>query len=191
MCNTTTLCVTLNFESNTMEKKKNDLISSEHQSKGFENLSATMAPFVKKLLGAKGMAEVEILSNWKDIVGEDLAKYSLPQRIEFKAGTRNNGTLHLMAASGGFAMEIQHRATLILEKINTFFGYQAVSRLKLIQNDGFINPEITAKHEDNLEKKLVTEEEQNYIDNITEDIQHEELKNNLKKLGESIFSAKK
>ena len=191
MCNTTTLCVTLNFESNTMEKKKNDLISSEHQSKGFENLSATMAPFVKKLLGAKGMAEVEILSNWKDIVGEDLAKYSLPQRIEFKAGIRNNGTLHLMAASGGFAMEIQHRATLILEKINTFFGYQAVSRLKLIQNDGFINPEITAKHEDNLEKKLVTEEEQNYIDNITEDIQHEELKNNLKKLGESIFSAKK
>ena len=174
-----------------MEKKKNDLISSEHQSKGFENLSATMAPIVKKLLGAKGMAEVEILSNWKDIVGEDLAKYSLPQRIEFKAGTRNNGTLHLMAASGGFAMEIQHRATLILEKINTFFGYQAVSRLKLIQNDGFINPEITAKHEDNLEKKLVTEEEQNYIDNITEDIQHEELKNNLKKLGESIFSAKK
>ena len=63
-----------------------------------------------------------------------------------------------------------------------------MSRLKLIQNDGFINPEITAKHEDNLEKKLVTEEEQNYIDNITEDIQHEELKNNLEKCGWEILS---
>lgn len=174
-----------------MEKKKDNLISAEHKGNGFENLSATMTPFVKKLLGSKGMAEVEILTNWKNIIGEDLAKYSLPQRIEFKPGSRNNGTLYLMAASGGFAMEIQHRSTLILEKINTFFGYQAVSRIKLIQNDGFINPEISSGHEDNLEKKLVTNEEQTYIDTIVEDIQHEELKHNLKKLGESIFSAKK
>lgn len=66
-----------------------------------------------------------------------------------------------------------------------------MSRIKLIQNDGFINPEISSGHEDNLEKKLVTNEEQTYIDTIVEDIQHEELKHNLKKLGESIFSAKK
>lgn len=179
------------MKANPMEKKTANLISDEHQSKGFENLSASMTPLIKKLLGAKGMAEVEILANWKNIVGEDLAKYSLPQRIEFKVGSRNNGTLYLMAASGGFAMEIQHRTPLILEKINTFFGYQAVSKLKLIQNDGFINPETPAVYEDNLEKKLVTKEEQNYIDSVTEDIQHKELKLSLQKLGKSIFSTKK
>lgn len=174
-----------------MEKKTANLISDEHQSKGFENLSASMTPLIKKLLGAKGMAEVEILANWKNIVGEDLAKYSLPQRIEFKVGSRNNGTLYLMAASGGFAMEIQHRTPLILEKINTFFGYQAVAKIKLIQNDGFINTEVSPVYEDNLEKKLVTEEEQNYIDSVTEDIQHTELKLSLQKLGKSIFATKK
>ena len=88
-------------------------------------------------------------------------------------------------------MEIQHRTPLILEKINTFFGYQAVSKLKLIQNDGFINPETPAVYEANLEKKLVTKEEQNYIDSVTEDIQHKELKLSLQKLGKSIFSTKK
>lgn len=173
-----------------MEKEKN-IISTEHKNNGLENISASMLPFVKKLLGSKGMAEIEIIANWKNIVGEDLAKYSLPQKIDFKAGARNNGTLYLMTASGGFATEIQHRSPLILEKINTFFGYQAVTGIKLIQNNGFINTEISTVYEDNIEKKLVTEEEQNYIETVTEDIRDEELKQTLQRLGKSILGTKK
>ena len=170
-----------------MKNKPKDIISKEHQARGLEALSAGMAPLVKKLLGDKGLAEIDVLANWTTIAGEELAQQSLPQKIEFKTGTRNGGTLYLLVASGAFAVEIQHKTPLLIEKINTFFGYQAVAKIKIVQNDAFIHTKPSPNVDDKSKKKLVTADEQNYIDMVTKDVRHPQLQECLRRLGESIF----
>ncbi len=172
-------------------KKPKDIASKEHLCHGLETLADGMAPFIKKLLGNKGMAEIDLIANWKNIAGEEMAQHSLPQKIEFKQGCKNNGVLYLLVAGGAYALEIQHKTSILLEKINTFFGYQAVAKIKIIQNDTFIHSSPQAEFDDKHEKKLVTKEEENYIQSVTENVQNPDLRARLKSLGESIFKNNK
>ena len=42
------------------------------------------------------------------------------------------GTLHVRVGSGALALELQHLEPVVIERINTYFGYRAVERLKLV-----------------------------------------------------------
>ena len=101
-----------------------------------EGSDGFLLPFAKQLLGSKGFVEIDILTGWSEIVGDELAEFCLPQKIVFPRGQKTGGTLYLYAASGAFALEITHRERFILEKINTRFGYQAVAKIKIVQNGG-------------------------------------------------------
>lgn len=88
-------------------------------------------------------------------------------------------------------MEIKQREPQILSKINTFFGYNAVAKLKIIQNSSPENFLITKKPIDNVKKILVSEEEQNYITEIIKDVDNNNLREHLENLGKAVFSNKK
>ena len=166
-------------------------IKEEHTLEDLTSVSKTILPLAKQLLGAKGLMEIEILSGWTSIVGEDLAQYSLPQKISFRKNERSDGTLELLVLSGAFAMEIKQREPQILDKINTYFGYNAVSKLKIVQNSCPENFLIDKKPIDNMKKNLVSKEEQNYITEIVKDIDSSDLRQKLENLGKAVFSSKK
>ena len=150
-------------------------------------LSKTMAPLTKQLFGKKGFVEVSILTNWDKIVGKELANYSFPIKIDFKREQKNNGVLHLQVPSGAFALEIAHREKYILEKINAYFGYNAVCGLKIVQNSAISMPEET--DEEKFDKPdLLTENEKKYIESVSQEIKNSKLKEILIKLGQSIFN---
>jgi hypothetical protein len=65
-------------------------------------------------------------SEWAAIVGPELADSAWPEALA------RGGVLKLRVASHK-ALEIQHRAPLIVERINLFFGRDAVTRLALVQ----------------------------------------------------------
>ena len=75
---------------------------------------------------------------WAAVVGEELARLSAPVKLSFgtpgakDVGARVKGTLQLRVAPGT-AVEFQHLEPVIVERINTFFGYRAVARLALRQ----------------------------------------------------------
>lgn len=79
----------------------------------------------------RGFAQGDALTRWPEIVGETLARVSCPEKLSFpeKDGP---ATLQVRVAPG-FAVEIQHLTPLVLERINTFYGYRAVGRLRLVQ----------------------------------------------------------
>ena len=166
-------------------------IKEEHTLEDLTSVSKTILPLAKQLLGAKGLMEIEILSGWTSIVGEDLAQYSLPQKIFFRKNERSDGTLELLVLSGAFAMEIKQRESQILDKINSYFGYIAVSKLKIVQNSCPENFLIDKKPIDNMKKNLVSKEEQNYITEIVKDIDNSDLRQKLENLGKAVFSSKK
>jgi hypothetical protein len=91
-----------------MNKENND--NQPRRGAGdLQSVTKSIMPLARSILGKKGFVEVDILTDWSGIVGEELAAYTLPQKIDFKPNQKNNGILHLMVPSGAFALEIQHR----------------------------------------------------------------------------------
>jgi len=79
-----------------------------------------------------GFVQSSIVSRWREIVGERYAAVSAPESIRFPAGKRSSGVLNLVV-EGAHAPMIQHVAPAIVERVNRFFGYQAVERVAFRQ----------------------------------------------------------
>lgn len=96
-------------------------------------VGAVTDPLTRPLLGKHGLAEGNLLANWDAIVGPAVASMALPERVRFPKGRRDGGEVTVRVASGPVAVQIQHDTPRILERINGYFGYPAVGRLKIIQ----------------------------------------------------------
>jgi len=97
---------------------------------GLRSLAAPLAKVTKPILRRRGLASAQVVSKWEEIMGAQMAAHSIPQR--YVPDRRGGGTLHIRVG-GGWATEFQHLEPQIIERINTFFGYRAVSRLVLSQ----------------------------------------------------------
>ena len=75
-----------------------------------------------------GFVQASVVSRWKEIVGDRYGQVSLPESIRFPAGKKAGGTLTLLV-SGAHAPLIQHLGPMIIERVNRFFGYEAVAKV--------------------------------------------------------------
>ena len=77
----------------------------------------------------QGFAEADIVTKWPLIVGPLLADHSLPERLRSGA---DGGTL-IVTVEGAYGLELQHLQSVIIDRINSYFGFKAVNRLNLKQ----------------------------------------------------------
>jgi len=79
-----------------------------------------------------GFVQSSVVSRWREIVGERYAGVSAPESIRFPHGKRAGGTLTLVV-EGAYAPTMQHVAPVITERVNRFFGYEAVAKIAFRQ----------------------------------------------------------
>jgi hypothetical protein len=79
-----------------------------------------------------GFVQSSVVSRWREIVGERYARVSSPESIRFPPGRRAAGVLTLVV-EGAHAPMMQHVAPVIIERVNRFFGYEAVERVQFRQ----------------------------------------------------------
>lgn len=87
-----------------------------------------------------GFVQSAVVSRWSEIVGERYAKVSSPESIRFPTGRKSGGVLTLLV-EGAHAPLMQHLTPLIIERVNRFFGYEAVNRLLFRQGRAAPAPE--------------------------------------------------
>jgi len=95
----------------------------------------------------QGFASAELVTRWSEIVGAEIARYCEPIKIQWtrpvaprttstardpSSAEQEPGTL-VLRVEGPAAIEIQHLAGLICERVNRFLGWRAVARLALRQ----------------------------------------------------------
>ncbi|MFW0777104.1 MAG: DUF721 domain-containing protein [Rickettsiales bacterium] len=93
-----------------------------------KTLSSCIEPLTRPVLKSQGIASSRLLSQWQEVVGEAMATRSYPAKLTFPRGKTTEGTLTI-AVENGFATEIQHMMPVILERLATYYGYKAVSRI--------------------------------------------------------------
>ena len=79
-----------------------------------------------------GFVQSSVVSRWPEIVGEAHARVCAPESIRFPPGEKSEGILQLVVLPA-HAPLIQHVIPEIVERVNRFFGYKAVARVKMRQ----------------------------------------------------------
>jgi hypothetical protein len=107
--------------------------------KPFRRQARPLADFLKPCLGEtfarQGFASAELVTRWADIVGAEVAAHAEPLRIQWPRRETDppEPAILVLRVEGPSAIEIQHLSAVILERVNRFFGWQAVGRLALRQ----------------------------------------------------------
>ena len=94
---------------------------------------------------ARGFATTALLSDWPAIVGRELAQFTMPDRVLWPRrredtesetsprGHKAEGATLVLRIEGPRAIEVQHRSGQILERVNAYFGYRAVTEMRFLQ----------------------------------------------------------
>jgi hypothetical protein len=81
-----------------------------------------------------GFVQSSVVTRWPEIVGPHHARVCLPESIRFPFGEKSEGILQLVVLPA-HAPLIQHVIPEIIERVNRFFGYNAVSKVKMRQGE--------------------------------------------------------
>ena len=115
----------MQFKNNT--KQRNTSIQ------GLRSFKDTLPKNLKKIINKKGHIYSETLSNWKYLVGNELFKVCFPKT--FKNSNRFGVSTLVVMVKRGHEVDVEYSKKNILEKINNFFGYDVVEKLKFISFD--------------------------------------------------------
>ena len=108
---------------------KNNNIKTRSFLQGLRPFSSTIPRGLKKILRKGGYNFSSIVDNWTKIIGKDISSKCYPLKIknnkEFDNGVVFLNVLH------GKELEIEYEKKNIMDKINSFFGYEIIKNIKL------------------------------------------------------------
>ena len=145
---------------------------------GAESSKAT-CPIRRK----RGFFEASVFSDWTAIVGPDLGGQCVPLRL-VRGPKGEGGTLHVRV-TGPLALELQHLEPQVIERINGFYGFRAIARLRMHQGPiAQAAKRVRATPPRAAQQDLAGLEAQ--LDSVTDP----ELRRALRDLGESVIAQK-
>ena len=113
---------------------------------GLRSFKDILPSNVKKLINKKGQVYSETLDNWRYFVGKNLFDISFPK--SFKNENKLGSSCLTVMVKRGNEVNFEYSKNLIIEKINSFFGYDAIQNIKLVTFEEK-NEEFSSKSLDN------------------------------------------
>lgn len=152
---------------------------------GFQKLDQQISKIIKPI-SKKKKDNFIILNtlekNWETFVGEKYYKFCYPKKIQFN--TNNKTVLFIVSHNAAAAFALESQQNLVIEKIAIYFGYKLVSNIKISQELREISLPKAQK------KLILAEKDEDLIAHQIENIQDQNLKEILQKLGKEIFAKK-
>ena len=142
---------------------------------GLRSFKDTLPKNLKKIINKKGYIYSDLLNKWSYLVGKKISDISYPKSYK-PNGNNSSGTL-IILIERGYEVEIEYSKKLIINKINSYFGYNIISKIRL---ETFENKKTNKK------KFLVSNKSKNkYLESIKK-IKNEKIKKSLINLTKSI-----
>lgn len=167
-----------------------------HKNKGGERkykplkIADSLRDINKKLLYKFGKIDYVIHAKWSEIVGDYFAEHSQPEKITSlpnpslrEEGLNQQRVLHVSVTPAA-AVEFQHFQNIIIEKISSFLGYQAIHSIKIHQKVIQANTPAKIKTLSKIDKKL--DHKKIEIKDATQKINDKRLEKSLFNLGITI-----
>ena len=100
---------------------------------GLRSFKDTLPKNIKKIIKKKGHIFSETLNNWKYIVGNEIFQICYPK--SFKNSNKFGVSTLQVMVKRGHEIDLEYSKKEIMDKMNSFFGYLVVEKLKFISFD--------------------------------------------------------
>ena len=134
---------------------------------------------------------LDLLKAWSELAGPEFSRSTRPEKINWPRRAHEDDPFKpatlVIACDGSAALFFQHEQAAILERINIFFGFEAIGRIKIEQKPVKIETQSSIGKE---ETSLSSEDELR-LEGMLDQIDDPELKDVLAKLGRGIISRDK
>ena len=111
-----------------MHNKQNNKESKTYV-QGLRSFGNTLPRGIKQILKKNGYNYSEIISKWNLLVGKDISNYCYPKSIKMSRENKN-GALVLLVERGN-EINVEYSKKDIINRINSYFGYQLISEIRL------------------------------------------------------------
>nr|WP_280115266.1 DciA family protein [Roseibium denhamense] len=145
-----------------------------------------MTPACRK----RGFASVDIIASWADIVGERYGSRVQPDRLVWpRRPDRTDPDMPpdpatlVVHTDGATALMLSHDSQQVIERINTFYGWAAIGRIKIQQKPVQKRPPSTRKS-----LRALTDSEEERLDGQLAGLENSRLRDALKKLGAQVIA---
>ena len=135
---------------------------------GLRSFKDTLPKKIKKILNKKGHIYSETLENWRYIVSNELFEVCYPK--SFKNSNKLGASCLNIMVKRGHEVDVEYSKKSIINKMNSFFGYNIVEKVKLITFEG--------EQEKFKKKKSTDVTKSQHIDKIST-IKNDKIKNSL------------
>ena len=152
-----------------------------------KQLSWYISKVSKPFFNRQGFVKSYIIDNWKEIVGEEYYKKSIPEKLRIQKG----GGVLTIATDGATSTEMEYIKTDIIQKINDYYGYRAVNRIRF--RNSFIQDEMKDVQDEITEKKSIKQNIKNKnsknkkVDAFLSEVEESDLKEAINSLGKIII----
>ena len=130
---------------------------------------------------------LDLIAGWDEIAGPDHAPFTLPEKILWPRRASEDEPFEpatlVLACEGHHALFIQHAMPELIDRLNRFFGYGAISRIRMVQKP--VNKPAPAAKRRNVQ---LTEDETRRLDEVLGHIEDEKLRSHLARFGRGVIA---
>ncbi|MEM1129055.1 MAG: DUF721 domain-containing protein [Pseudomonadota bacterium] len=99
--------------------------------RGFSRAGGLVEREIRRAGEARGFSEARLVLRWGDVVGREIAALCRPVKVVWGRG--GFGATLTLLTRGGAAPLVQTRLPVIRDRVNSCYGYNAISRIRLTQ----------------------------------------------------------
>lgn len=99
--------------------------------RGFKSAAGLLQSRIRSASQSRGFAETRLLTHWAEIVGPEIAAQAHPVKVGYGRGAM--GATLTILTTGAVAPMIEMQKEQIRERVNTCYGYTAISRVMITQ----------------------------------------------------------
>lgn len=143
-------------------------------------------PVLRKRAGIS----VALIQSWEEIVGERIAHASRPEKIVWPRRMGEDDPFEpatlVVACEGIAALALQHETGEVIARVNSFLGFAAVGRIRILQK-----PVAASASPKRKGPARLNEHEAAHVKSLTREIESDDLRAALERLGAEVIGAKR
>ncbi|MFP7672180.1 DUF721 domain-containing protein [Marivita sp. S0852] len=158
------------------------------QTKGFKRTSSLLQTQIRKTSESRGFAQSRLLTHWAEIAGDEIASISRP--VDIKYGRGGFGATLTLLTTGANAPILEMQKEKLREKVNSVYGYNAISKLRITQTarTGFSDGQVSFEHRPKTPQAEAAPAILPQAKTLAQDVQDDGLRSALERLASNVYS---
>jgi hypothetical protein len=162
---------------------------SNFRSRGPQQISEAANRLIDPVLARKAGINTALIGSWDEIVGEDFADCTRPDKITWPRRDPGDDRVQpgvlTIACEGARALFLSHAQGELIQRINGFFGYPAIRQIRIVQKP------VAAQTKIRRRPRALTPAEDKHLREITGEIEDDKLRAALERLGRAVIGDRK